>query len=818
MAVSSKIRSLWPSRLHFLVRFLGLTGLLAAGVGVFLAIMNGLTTISLAQIRADGEVSKQPFVRQYEVIRDTMEGKKNGLAEITAWLVVAGTTAFLIMALVELFVMARTTAGRRSAFGLNMAVQCALAATLFIGLNVYSFEHFSTFDWTRNSQFTLHDDLQNQLRQLQGETVIVVYNRHKSSFTNNQKQDEYDSEAARKVAEKVDDLAAQFRQFGSQFTVEVLDTDEKGYNRKRDELFDKAPELKQALADALENSIFFYVKNKGQTAKIQRLSFNQFYLLDKNASKSAAEGKGNLVLHNQGIGPFARRVLNVDNRKPTVGIAVVHEWLTSRGGVESFSLTGLRKALIEQGFNVEDIVLKKGWDSGSLEPDVATFEEYKYKDLVNVIRDLDDGIKSLESRIKEVTDVQIRLKAASLEDLTKEFAKQLRVKEFTEEIRRDQLAHCDQAIAGYQSIIVDLRQQREDAKKEKDPLSPDSSGEQQRMTDLKSKFSRLLAKCDLLIVPRMTIRDATILDIVPASLHSLDKAQVEAIKDFMKAGKPVLVCFGPANEPPNSRFAMEQKGPDDLETMLTSLGFRFGNQTVLFNEEAKALTPKRSSFLNSRANVQIPPVKFDWISESKPPNPIRSSLLVAEASLGQVLDLSIRSPRPLTFDSEKAKGLDYEPDFMRTTERSWNDDNPFPARGHTPHPEPTKPGDPLYGTPDEKRLGPFTIGVAVEVPIPDSSVTDSSDKPKTVRVAAMGQGHWFVGPELSSAKQRVLLDTCNWLLGRDDELLHEGSEWQYPRVQLSARDQDFWRWGTQLGLPGIFAYLGFVVWMVRRLR
>jgi hypothetical protein len=283
MAVSSKVRSLWPSRLHFIVRFLGLTGLLCAGVGVFLAIMNGWTTISLAQIRAEGGVSSQPFVRQFEVLRDGLEGKNFGLAQITAWMVAVGTAAFIIMALVELAVMARTTAGRRSAFGLNMAIQCALATALFIGLNVYSFEHFSIFDWTRNQQFTLAEDLQSQLKQLKGETIIVVYNRHKSSFTNNQKQDEYDSEAARKVAEKVDDLAAQFRQFGSRFTVEVLDTDEKGYNRKRDELFEKAPELKEPLADALENSIFFYVKNQGQTAKVQRLSFNQFYLLDKNA-------------------------------------------------------------------------------------------------------------------------------------------------------------------------------------------------------------------------------------------------------------------------------------------------------------------------------------------------------------------------------------------------------------------------------------------------------------------------------------------------------------------------------------------------------
>jgi hypothetical protein len=166
-----------------------------------------------------------------------------------------------------------------------------------------------------------------------------------------------------------------------------------------------------------------------------------------------------------------------------------------------------------------------------------------------------------------------------------------------------------------------------------------------------------------------------------------------------------------------------------------------------------------------------------------------------------------------------AKKLPYEPGFLRTTDRTWNDDKPFPSPARIPHLEPTKPEDPQYNSPDRKRLGPFDIGVAFDAPI-DKLSKDDSRADQTVRVAAIGQGHWFAGPpkDINAAKQRVLLDTVNWLLGRDDELLHAGTEWDYPRVQLGAVDQQLWRWGTQLGLPMIFAYLGFVVWMVRKLR
>src|SRR5262249_34442328 len=108
--------------------------------------------------------------------------------------------------------------------------------------------------------------------------------------------------------------------------------------------------------------------------------------------------------------------------------------------------------------------------------------------------------------------------------------------------------------------------------------------------------------------------------------------------------------------------------------------------------------------------------------------------------------------------------------------------------------------------------------VAVETPVPADWYDEKGWKPATVRVAALGHGGLFTGPEISPARERLLLDTCNWLLGRDDRVPRDDGPWAYPRVQLDARQQELWHWGTQVGLPALFLYLGLVVLLVRRMR
>jgi hypothetical protein len=85
-------------------------------------------------------------------------------------------------------------------------------------------------------------------------------------------------------------------------------------------------------------------------------------------------------------------------------------------------------------------------------------------------------------------------------------------------------------------------------------------------------------------------------------------------------------------------------------------------------------------------------------------------------------------------------------------------------------------------------------------------------------VAAIGHGGLFTGPDLSPPRERLLLTTCNWLLGRDERLPHAAGEWRYPRVGLSERAQTLWFLGSLLALPGLFGFLGVLVLSARRYR
>ena len=85
-------------------------------------------------------------------------------------------------------------------------------------------------------------------------------------------------------------------------------------------------------------------------------------------------------------------------------------------------------------------------------------------------------------------------------------------------------------------------------------------------------------------------------------------------------------------------------------------------------------------------------------------------------------------------------------------------------------------------------------------------------------VEVIGHGGVFVGPNLTPVREKLLLDSCNWLLGRDDLLAKDNEVWEYPRVLLSDTQRNLWHWGTFLGMPLFFVYVGIMVFMVRRMR
>jgi hypothetical protein len=826
MAVSTKPSAAW-SRTHFVIRFLGLTGLAVALVGLALALITELLRpnwSSWSETWTNVQANLDAFQRI--VTTQTLSRR----AEWSIVLLAAGLVAGLFALIVEMIIVLRLAAGRRSAYGFNSAVQLALAIALVIGVNVFSFQHYQRYDWTSNQQFTLPADLQENLHKLQGETTIVVYVPHQSFGQKSQTLDpesaRYVYAAERKVVDKLKDVVDQFREFGKQFRVVVLDVEDEQFQSKLDAETANAPDLADAIQKAPENTIFFTSQGK-----LQRLRFSDLFLLDKEASRQ----ERNLVLLNQGVEPLARKVLAINEKRPTIGIAVIHEWLTTAGRKDlPFTMAGLKKSLTGRGFDVKDVVLKKWGGMGGPEPAVYSVEDSKLDRLESRLKNLDTNVRGLTSLLQNQEKAIKHWKSADLNVLTKEYAEDLGVKKVTPEIRSQIVTNLEGGAEELNQNLTELRKRHKEVLEEKNKLNLDSLAEQRRMSDLQAKLTRTLADCDLLIVPRWTLKNVVENEEnIPFWLHRLEEGQAEVLRDFVKQGKPILVCFGPTNESGDRPPLPGSAGPDGVEKMLTELGIKFVNQTVLFDAESEAFSERGSGPFGSEVNVEVPSVDFDWktgagriyrstTSTVDKPNPIRHGMSLIARSFGRdaqgkslLADLSLRAPQPVYYEPPAGTKLAFEPEFMMTSAASWNEAQPFPtAKGG---PEPPK-SSPKKGTIEEKRRGPFPIGVAVATKVPADWYTEKNAQPPTVRVAVIGHGGLFNGAELSPAKEILLLDTCNWLLGRDQELALKDTEWKYPRVELSRRDYAMWQWGAWLGLPALFAYLGLVVVLVRRLR
>lgn len=812
------MKRIW-SRVHFLIRFLGLTGLLASGVGGALAYYHGLWP----GVETAWNESWQALLDKSRVLIE--EGAGETLATAGVYLVAGGVTAVLIALLIELIGILFFAAGRRSAFGTNAVVQAVLAVALLVGVNVYSFSHFRVFDWTREQQFTFKTpELLEELPQLKADTTILVYLMNPKG-TLSDKLDAYEDAAARKIVEKVHDLVDQLRRFGGQFRVEVLDRKNENYENELKRLTADNAALRDALEEAAESSIFFTSQKK-----VQRLSFNEFYRLDKVASQEDNNKRGNLVLLYQTEKPFAQRVLGIEEKRPRIGIATVHEFLTTRGPVD-YGFKGLAKALKAQGFDVQDIILKKWSEFGPPEPGVYTYDESLFDRLEEELVDMEADIKVLEREVALSVDLVNLWSKSSLEELSKKYAKQLaqsRLKSITEQMRAANLAQFRATLEFERAQLESLRKAREETAKEKAGLNVDGLAERRRVTDLKAKLSRALADCDLLLIPRMTLRNVNIEDRIPNRIFRIEDIQIDAIKDFLKSGKPVLACFGPTNEPADrGRPDPGGSGPDKLEEALADLGIQFGKQTVLFGADAKSFAERRTGLLVAGASVEVPPVSFEWEAgaglprkfdpaDTTAPHPIREGMRITARSTTQKLDLRLRHPRPIYFDPAAKKLSGVAAEIMMADRDSWNEENPYPSRERTPRFDRPKDDDPARGTLDEKRRGPFPIGVAVETAVPASWYDDPNARPATVRVAAIGHGGLFSGEEIKPAAEQLFVHTCNWLLQRE-RLPRADHPWKYPRVDLSERGQALWLLAA-LVLPFLFGYLGLIVWLVRRLR
>lgn len=821
MAVTSsdpRRGSLILSRLHFFVRLVGLLGVQAALAGA---------------------VILQPT--SHDAVREAVHA-----SDPAALTLVGGAAAALFAMLVEVLVMLRVVAGRRSVLGVNTVVQITLAAALLVGVNLWSFRHHARFDWTRDRLFTLPDSVRTDLAKLdpKSETTIVLYQRHRAGTLANEKPDPFDLEAERKVVEKVKDLVELFREVGPQFRVEVLDVADRGFN---DKLMAKSPELKKAVEEAAENSIFV------QSGKsVQRLSFNEFYRLDRTES----ENRDNLVLRAVGPGPITRRVVNVEERRPRVGILVAHEALSSEGPVDLFTLSGAGKALKDAGFEVRDVVLR----NLNGDPAADVLEVSKLERMQDELDDLETETRSLEREIKLLERLVREAPKGKLADVNRlivEYAEQFNPRfalARASESIRDQVERVfnNQLVAAREGLEL-AREAKATVAKDLGLLATDKVSEQRRLKDLQVRLARNVADVDLLLVPRLTFSQDGVPRVSPG-FHDLDARQAKAVREFLRAGKPVLACVGSSNFPNQPGRPPTATQPDELEKMLGELGILFGKRTVLFNVEKRAFAGRDDNPFRVTKPLVVPELRAEPAARTfqeemqrtayarlrEPaaalgggaanvlfalpflrladaplrPNPVRESLRLADRESGKKLNLRVRFARPVFLDPLKSRRLTVDPEMLSTDAASWHDEQPFATAARpVPRYEPPALDDPDNGTLEARRRGPFSVGVAVETRLPPGWDSD-----KKVRVAAIGQPALFTGTELSPGQERLLIDTSNWLLGRDEQLAKPAPEWSYPRVAVSEEERRLWLLGARWGLPEMFAFLGLAMLLARRLR
>lgn len=875
MALTSRKRSTFGQWLQFLLRFVGLNGLVAIAAGAFL--WQGL-----------------------------------GLGFAGAIVAGAGACAVALALLGEIRGMMEAAFSHRGAAGANVAVQVLLASALVVGANVFSFMHYKRFDCTEARTFTLDPAIREKLSQLRGDTDIIVYVPHVSFGQRVElRQDEYDQAAEKVIIDKVKDLAEQFGELGARFRVHVLDTQKKNTKERRKainvlsgELSDdqiaandnptkekpaKDSELLKTIEKAPENSIFFYSR---QSKELQRLSFNDIYQLDKKASEEANYERGNLVLNYQGVNPFASKIFNIEEKKPRVALAIVHPLLGFHNEMRpEYTMTGAKKALNAQGFEATDLVLRKIDADGDLtdEPTALTYDESRFEQIDDELTETEDAIKKLEKEVAEIDELNKFWTESSLAKLNTKYVyffledgrQGVTLRAQIESLKKSGIQHklidvdeddrehrknvYRQNLDVMRHLLKNNSEERDKLKEERKTLKAENLAEKRRLGDIETKTKSMLDNVDLLIVPRITILNAPLGHVIGNRAHRLDPAQLKALKTFIKEGKPVLFLLGPTNLPRESPDPGDAN--DQLEKMLGELGFKLPRQTILYNIEAKEYNERKLGgvFARKFQDLEVPGVKFDdttltvqftKVHETLHPHAIRTSLKMMNRTTAakKEHEVRIRHPRPVYFvrtylapDAAASivgslalpglpgplqgsvtwvKKVQQKPDedsiFLVTREESWNEDKPFITKDEQgiriPRFTPAKEDDPRKGTVEEPRLGPFPIGVAVETQVPNNWYDGDPKKIPKVRVAVIGSGGAFVGPSLPPLKEKMLTDVSNWLLGRDTLLARDSGTWKYPRVEIGPIQRTLWISCLCFALPLLFLYIGAGVSLVRRMR
>src|SRR5579872_1702159 len=135
-------RTTLGTRFRFLLRVVGLTGVVATAVGaVMLDTVFRISDWTIENVRAAGE------------------GANGSFAQNAAWILAVGLVAIGIALLFEFLGGLVLVTGRRTLANTTATISTAAAVAILIIVNIYSFTHHKRYDLTRDKLYTLPPNL-----------------------------------------------------------------------------------------------------------------------------------------------------------------------------------------------------------------------------------------------------------------------------------------------------------------------------------------------------------------------------------------------------------------------------------------------------------------------------------------------------------------------------------------------------------------------------------------------------------------------------------------------------------------------------------
>ena len=127
------------------------------------------------------------------------------------------------------------------------------------------------------------------------------------------------------------------------------------------------------------------------------------FLLDRDASRKANQDNGNLVLNYQGPGPIARKILNIEEKKPRIALAVVHEVLSFQDDHEDLlTMVGAGKAVQQRQVRDARHHPEKVERSAPPQPTVLTFVSSRFENLEFERTESEKDIAEIKQEIAEL--------------------------------------------------------------------------------------------------------------------------------------------------------------------------------------------------------------------------------------------------------------------------------------------------------------------------------------------------------------------------------------------------------------------------------